>query len=148
MTHFWQEKDLATMTDQEWESLCDGCGKCCLHKLIDDDTDDIYYTNVACSLLDNKTCSCKDYPNRFESGEECLKLTRDRIDEFVWLPETCAYRLLAEGKSLPEWHPLLTGSKEAMHKANESVRDKIVYEIDVIDWEDHIQNLPEWAKKR
>ncbi|EAR56426.1 hypothetical protein SKA34_19805 [Photobacterium sp. SKA34] len=142
MTHFWQEKDLATMTDQEWESLCDGCGKCCLHKLIDDDTDDIYYTNVACSLLDNKTCSCKDYPNRFESGEECLKLTRDRIDEFVWLPETCAYRLLAEGKPLPEWHPLITGSKEAMHKANESVRDKIVYEIDVIDWEDHILNHP------
>ncbi|MGF1683331.1 YcgN family cysteine cluster protein [Photobacterium minamisatsumaniensis] len=142
MTHYWQQKDLQEMTDQEWEALCDGCGKCCLHKLIDDDTDEIYYTNVACSLLDNNTCSCKDYPNRFESGEECLKLTRDRIDEFVWLPETCAYRLLAEGKDIPEWHPLLTGSKDAMHKAGESVRDKIVYEIEVIDWEDHILNHP------
>jgi len=142
MARFWEEKGLTAMTDPEWESLCDGCGKCCLHKLIDDDTDEIYFTNVACSLLDNNTCSCKDYPNRFESGEECLKLTRERIDEFVWLPETCAYRLLAEGKPLPEWHPLITGSKEAMHQADESVRDKVVYEIEVIDWEDHILNHP------
>ena len=142
MTPFWEEKKLDEMTDQEWESLCDGCGKCCLHKLIDDDTDDIYYTNVACSLLDCNTCSCKDYEHRFESDEECLKLTRDKIDEFVWLPPTCAYRLLAENQPLPKWHPLITGSKEAMHNAGESVKNKVVYEIDVINWEDHIINHP------
>ena len=83
MTQFWQEKALEDMTEQEWESLCDGCGKCCLHKLMDEDTEEIYYTNVACSWLNSKTCSCKDYPNRFSSGEECTKLTRDDIDDFT-----------------------------------------------------------------
>ena len=142
---FWQEKSLEQMTEQEWESLCDGCGKCCLHKLMDEDSDEVYYTNVACSWLNSKTCSCKDYPNRFSSGEECLKLTRDKIDEFHWLPDTCAYRLLSEEKTIPEWHPLITGSKSAMHAAGESVRNKVVYEIDVIDWEDHIINHPNRA---
>ncbi|MFG0604746.1 YcgN family cysteine cluster protein [Vibrio mimicus] len=137
-TPFWQSKTLDQMTEAEWESLCDGCGKCCLHKLMDEDTDEIYYTNVACSWLNSETCSCKDYRNRFSSGEECLKLTRDKIEEFIWLPDTCAYRLLGSGQTLPEWHPLLTGSKDAMHAADESVRGKIVYEVDVIDWEDHI----------
>lgn len=147
MTHaFWQTKSLEQMTEEEWESLCDGCGKCCLHKLMDEDTDEVYYTNVACSLLDNQTCSCKDYPNRFASGEECTKLTRERIEEFNWLPETCAYRLLSQKEPLPEWHPLITGSKDAMHHCGESVRNKVVYEIDVIDWEDHIQNLPDRLK--
>ncbi len=140
---FWQSKTLEQMTEQEWESLCDGCGKCCLHKLMDEDSDEVYYTNVACSLLDDQTCSCKDYANRFESDEECLKLTRDKIDEFNWLPDTCAYRLLSEGDTLPTWHPLITGSKQAMHAAQQSVRNKVVYEIDVIDWEDHILNLPQ-----
>jgi len=105
---------------------------------MDEDTDEVYYTNVACSLLNDKTCSCNDYQNRFDSGEECLKLTRDKISEFHWLPDTCAYRLLAIGKTLPHWHPLLTGSKSAMHTAKESVQNNVVYEIDVIDWEDHI----------
>ncbi|SJL82786.1 YcgN family cysteine cluster protein [Vibrio palustris] len=141
-TPFWQAKSLEQMSEQEWESLCDGCGKCCLHKLMDDDTDEVYYTNVGCSLLDNDTCSCKDYENRFDSGEACLKLTRDKINEFNWLPDTCAYRLLAEKKPLPEWHPLITGSKTRMHTAGQSVRDQFVYEINVIDWEDHIINHP------
>ncbi len=143
---FWQEKTLEQMSEQEWESLCDGCGKCCLHKLMDEDSDDVYYTNVACSLLSSETCSCTDYANRFDSGEACLKLTRDKISEFDWLPPTCAYRLLADGKSLPQWHPLITGSKEAMHAAGASVRNQVVYEIDVVDWEDHIQNLPDRQK--
>ncbi|MGF1765480.1 YcgN family cysteine cluster protein [Aliivibrio kagoshimensis] len=143
---FWQQKKLEQMTESEWESLCDGCGKCCLHKLMDEDSDEVYYTNVACSWLNSKTCSCKDYPNRFESGEECLKLTRDKIHEFNWLPETCSYRLLSENKPLPEWHPLITGSKSKMHAAKESVRGTVVYEIDVLNWEDHIQNLPDRLK--
>ncbi len=140
-TPFWQHKPLEQMSEPEWESLCDGCGKCCLHKLMDENSDEVYYTNVACSWLNSKTCACKDYTNRFESGEECLKLTRDTIAEFHWLPESCAYRLLAEGKPLPSWHPLITGSKSAMHTAGESVRNKVIYEIDVVDWEDHIQNF-------
>ena len=140
---FWQRKSLEEMTEAEWESLCDGCGKCCLHKLMDEDSDEVYYTNVACSWLNSDTCSCKDYSNRFQSDEECLKLTRDKIKEFYWLPETCAYRLLADKQPLPEWHPLITGSKVAMHVAGQSVRNKVVYEIDVIDWEDHIQSLPD-----
>ncbi|MDP5254732.1 MULTISPECIES: YcgN family cysteine cluster protein [unclassified Vibrio] len=139
---FWQTKTLEAMSEDEWESLCDGCGKCCLHKLMDEDTEEVYYTNVACSWLNDQTCSCKDYANRFESGESCLKLSREKIAEFHWLPNTCAYRLLAEGKSLPVWHPLITGSKDAMHGAGESVKDQVVYEIDVIDWEDHIINHP------
>lgn len=137
---FWERKSLAQMTEQEWESLCDGCGQCCLHKLMDAETDEVYYTNVGCSWLDKTTGSCKDYANRFESGEACLKLTRDNVHEFDWLPETCAYRRLACGQSLPNWHPLITGSKDAMYAAGVSVRNSIVYEIDVIDWEDHIIN--------
>ncbi|MCL9781800.1 YcgN family cysteine cluster protein [Vibrio sp. S4M6] len=139
---FWQSKSLEQMNEKEWESLCDGCGKCCLHKLVDEDTEELYYTNVACSWLNSDTCSCKDYPNRFQSGEECLKLTRESIPQFNWLPDTCAYRLLAENKPLPVWHPLITGSKDAMHKAGESVKNKVVYEIEVVDWEQHIVNHP------
>ncbi len=142
-TPFWQQKTLQQMTEAEWESLCDGCGKCCLHKLMDEDTDEVYYTNVACSWLNSQTCRCKDYPNRFQSGEECLKLTQDKISQFHWLPQTCSYRLLSEGKAIPEWHPLLTGSKSAMHAAGESVTGKVVYEVDVVNWEDHIINLPD-----
>ncbi len=137
-TPFWQSKTLDQMTEAEWESLCDGCGKCCLHKLMDEDTDEIYYTNVACSWLNSDTCSCKDYPNRFSSGEECLKLTRDKIEEFNWLPDTCAYRLLGNGQTLQQSKNNNTRSQYAMLAPDESVRGKIVYEVDVIDWEDHI----------
>jgi len=131
---------LDEMSDEEWESLCDGCGKCCLHKLQDEDTDEIYFTNVACNLLDMETGLCKDYAHRLESTEACLKLTRDKIDEFSWLPKTCAYRLLAEGKDLPKWHPLMRGNdKSMMHKVGASVTSmKLYYENDVGDWEDHI----------
>ncbi len=108
---FWQQKTLDEMTDAEWESLCDGCGQCCLHKLMDEDTDEIYFTNVACRQLNIKTCQCRNYERRFEYEPDCIKLTRENLPTFEWLPPTCAYRLLAEGKSLPAWHPLLTGSK-------------------------------------
>ncbi|ARN66536.1 YcgN family cysteine cluster protein [Vibrio vulnificus] len=143
-TPFWQSKTLQAMTEQEWESLCDGCGKCCLHKLMDEETDEVFYTNVACSWLNSKTCSCKDYPNRFSSGENCLKLTQDKIAEFHWLPRTCAYRRLSENQPLPEWHPLITGSKSAMHAAGQSIRNRVVYEIDVKDWEDHVIENPDY----
>ncbi|VDZ78508.1 putative cytoplasmic protein [Salmonella bongori] len=90
----------------EWESLCDGCGQCCLHKLMDEDTDEIYFTNVACRQLNIKTCQCRHYERRFEFEPDCIKLTRDNLPDFEWLPMTCAYRLLAEGQTLPAWHPL------------------------------------------
>lgn len=140
---FWKIKALDEMSDQEWEALCDGCGKCCLHKLQDEDTDEIYFTNVACNQLDCQTGLCKNYANRFNLNEDCLKLTRDKIEDFVWLPNTCAYRLLAEGKELPEWHPLITGNREAMQQAGISVCSMtLYYEKDVNDWEEHIiQNL-------
>ena len=142
MLRFWESKSLTAMTNEEWESLCDRCGKCCLHKFIDDETEEVYYTNVACNLLNKNTCSCKDYQNRFESNEECLQLTRENIAECDWLPDTCSYRLLMKNKPLPKWHPLITGSQEAMHDAGMSVKDLVVYEIDVVDWEDHVINHP------
>lgn len=135
---FWQEKSLSELSEQEWESLCDGCGKCCLNKLIDEETDELVFTNVACNLLNTKSCQCSDYANRFNREPDCLQITPDKIEEYHWLPSTCAYRLLAEGKPLPEWHPLLTGSTSAMHKAGQSVRGKVVHEAFAGEWEDHI----------
>jgi len=139
---FWQIKSLSEMTESEWESLCDGCGQCCLNKLIDADTDEIYFTNVACNLLNIKTCQCRHYERRFEFEPDCIKLTRENLDTFDWLPLTCAYRLLREGEMLPDWHPLVTGSKAAMHKAKISVRHIAVPESQMTEWEDHILNRP------
>lgn len=143
---FWQQKKLSDMTDEEWESLCDGCGQCCLNKLIDEDTDEIYFTNVACDQLNIKSCQCRNYERRFELEEDCIKLTRENLLTFEWLPATCAYRLIHEEKPLPAWHPLLSGSKSAMHAARISVRHIAVPESEVIDWQDHIMNKPSWAR--
>ncbi|GAA5213042.1 YcgN family cysteine cluster protein [Corallincola platygyrae] len=123
---FWIKKTLAQMSESEWESLCDGCGKCCLHKVIDEDTDELYFTEVACRLLDPETGACSDYAHRFRHVHDCVKVTLDDIESFLWLPPTCAYRRLAEGKPLPEWHPLLTGDKSRMHLEGHSVRGKHV----------------------
>lgn len=128
---FWQRKRLAEMDAAEWESLCDGCGKCCLHKLEDEDTGEVYYTGVACQLLDTHNCHCTDYPNRLARVPDCLQLTPEGIGEFHWLPDTCAYRLLAEGQSLPDWHPLVTGDPASVHRAGISVSDRVIPERDV-----------------
>jgi len=140
---FWQTKRLDQMNDDEWESLCDGCGQCCLNKLQDADTDEIYFTNVACNQLNIKTCQCRNYERRFEYEEDCIKLTRENLTQFNWLPRTCAYRLLGEGKGLPAWHPLVSGSKSAMHAQRISVRYIAVRESEVRDWEDHIIDRPD-----
>ncbi len=138
-TPFWEEKKLSEMTDEQWESLCDGCGKCCLHKYIDDETDVLYFTKIACNMLDKKTASCNDYANRLNLDEGCTSLLRSQLTNLHWLPETCSYRLIDQGMPLPRWHPLLTGSKKAMHEAHASVCSMdIVYLIEVQDWEDHI----------
>jgi len=122
-TEFWKHKRLSQMSHDEWESLCDGCGRCCLHKLEDEDDGRIYYTRAACSLLDIKSCRCKDYDNREKLMPDCLQLSVDNAQYFDWLPETCAYRLLAEGEPIPEWHPLITGDPDSVIKAGISVRD-------------------------
>ena len=140
---FWQTKRLDQMNDAEWESLCDGCGQCCLNKLQDADTDEIYFTNVACNQLNIKTCQCRNYERRFEYEEDCIKLTRGNLTTFNWLPRTCAYRLLGEGKTLPAWHPLIAGSKKAMHAQRISVRYIAVRESEVRDWEEHIIDRPD-----
>lgn len=119
--NFWENKSLAQMTDQEWESLCDGCARCCLLKLEDEDTGELHFTSVSCHQLDTETCRCKDYPNRKFLVPECLLVRQMKIDEYSWLPETCAYRLISEGKSLPVWHPLLSGKSSSVQAAGISV---------------------------
>ncbi|MFZ4120658.1 MAG: YcgN family cysteine cluster protein [Caulobacterales bacterium] len=128
---FWKAKTLGEMTDQEWESLCDGCGKCCLIGLEDEDTGEIYLTDVACKMFDGATCRCKDYPNRKSHVPDCVKLTPENVPELGWLPRSCAYRLVNEGRELFAWHPLISGSSETVHEANVSVRGKVQSETTV-----------------
>lgn len=125
---FWKLKRLIEMTAEEWESLCDGCGLCCLSKLQDRDTEEIVYTNSACLLLDLSTCRCQDYNRRCQRVEDCVKLSVENIHIFQWLPSTCAYRLIAKGLELPTWHPLIAKDPEAVHKAGVSVRNLAIHE--------------------
>jgi uncharacterized cysteine cluster protein YcgN (CxxCxxCC family) len=128
---FWKTKTLAEMTRKEWESLCDGCGRCCLVKLEDEDTGKIHFTDVACHLFDGQTCRCKDYRHRTKLVPDCVRLTAKNIGELGWLPKTCAYRLLDEGKELYWWHPLVSGDPETVVKAGISMRGKTVSETGV-----------------
>tara|TARA_B100000767_G_C19491814_1_gene420547 strand:- start:2 stop:526 length:525 start_codon:yes stop_codon:yes gene_type:complete len=163
---FWQQKSLQEMTRTEWESLCDGCAKCCLHKFIDDqpidnlpsesqstlnsseqlDTNEtIYYSNIACSLLNDKSCQCSQYAKRTSLVPECVKLSADNLEYVAFMPPSCTYRRLYEGRDIPSWHPLLNkGKTSAMHKAGMSVRGKIVkeQEVDLDCFEDHIVSWP------
>lgn len=134
---FWRHKSLLQMTEREWESLCDGCGRCCLHKLEDEDTGELLFTRVSCRLLDIGTCRCRHYSERQQHVPDCLNL-RKGFTAFHWLPSTCAYRLLFEGKDLPEWHPLVSGRAESVREAGVSVRDYAISETEVDDVEDYV----------
>jgi len=158
---FWQVKTLNEMTRIEWESLCDGCAKCCLHKFIDDeDTDEttelmptnhlnegeqMNYSNIVCYLLNDKTCQCSKYEQRTKLVPDCVQLTQENLDEVFFMPPSCTYRRIKEGRGLPSWHPLLhKGKKSAMHKAGMSIRGKVIKDnqVDVADFEDHIVTWP------
>ncbi len=140
---FWKQKSLKELNEAEWESVCDRCGKCCVLKLEDVDTMEIYYTDVSCKLLDCDNCSCTDYANRKQLVPDCVTLTPDGLDALHWMPQSCAYRLLHEGKDLPDWHPLVTGEKESTHLSGNSVAGQITCELEVedADMPDHIR---EW----
>ncbi len=135
---FWKRKRLDELTTQEWESLCDGCAKCCLHKLEDADTGEITQTNVACRLLDLNECRCTRYPERKRLVPDCMVLSPENIGELAWMPSTCAYRLLAEGKDLEDWHPLISGDPDSVHRAGISVRGRAISERDAGDLQHHM----------
>ncbi len=132
------------MSEQEWEALCDGCGRCCLIKLEDEDSGEIFYSNVRCRLLDAGSCRCADYENRHDQVPDCIKLSARNVGEIDWVPPTCAYRRLAEGKGLAWWHPLVSGDPETVVKAGVSVRGRTVAEGDVApgEWESHAVDWP------
>jgi len=140
MAEYWQEFSLHEMSEEQWEALCDGCAKCCLVKLQDDDTEEVFYTNVSCKLLNEESCRCKDYSQRLKRVPECLDLNLKNIHQFDWLPNTCAYRLVYEGKELPDWHPLVSGNTNSVHDAGISVKGKVVGQNFVHEdaLEDHI----------
>lgn len=135
---FWETKTLAELDRGQWEALCDGCGKCCIHKLEDEETGELYPTNVACRMLDRRAGQCKDYRNRRAYVPDCVRLTTKNVDTTEWLPSTCAYRLRANGEQLPDWHYLVSGDREAVHRAGESTRGWTVSEDDAGELEFHL----------
>ncbi len=140
---FWKTTPLDKMDLNQWESLCDGCGKCCLLKLEDEDTGDIAYTRIHCKLLDAGTCQCSDYANRKAIVEDCVKLTPAGLEEINWMPQSCAYRLIRDGKDLPDWHHLVCGDRERIHTEGHSIKGRTVSEDTVFD-EDQIDWIIDW----
>ena len=141
---FWKAKTLDEMSSREWESLCDGCARCCLNKLEDWDSGEIVWTDVACTLLDSGTCRCKDYENRAATVPDCIQLTPEEVRTLSWLPPTCAYRLVHEGRDLYWWHPLMSGDSETIHAAGISVQNRTVPEdgMELEDYEYHVVTWP------
>ena len=142
---YWETTPLNKMTAQEWEALCDGCGKCCLNKLEDEDSGEVALTSVACRLLDDATCRCAHYENRHKFVPDCIVLRPDNLDSHAyWMPRTCAYRLLWEGRPLYDWHPLISGRADSVHEAGISVQHSTVSEFDTPfeEWEDHLIEEP------
>jgi uncharacterized cysteine cluster protein YcgN (CxxCxxCC family) len=142
---FWKQKSLEAMNAAEWESLCDGCGRCCLVKLEDEDTGQIHFTDVACKLFSAETCRCGDYAHRRRKVRDCIKLTPTTVRALTWLPPSCAYRLIAEGRDLAWWHPLVSGSADSVHEAGVSVLGRVKAsetEVRLDDYPDYIVKWP------
>ncbi len=142
---FWERKPMSKLSQREWEALCDGCGKCCLNKLEDEETGEVALTRVACRLLDDATCLCAQYKIRHQFVPECIVLKPSNIeDNLYWMPETCAYKLLWNGQPLYDWHPLMSGHPDSVHAAGVSMQGRTVpeFEVDEDDWEDHIIEEP------
>jgi uncharacterized protein len=142
---FWKQKRLEDLNPAEWESLCDGCGRCCLVKLEDEDTGEIHFTDIACKLFDKGTCRCADYAHRSRNVRDCIKLTPAKVRELTWLPPSCAYRLVAEGRDLAWWHPLVSGSATSVHEAGVSVQNRAgpaENKVKLADYPDHIVDWP------
>lgn len=142
---FWKNYSLAEMNQAEWEALCDGCGLCCLVKLEDDETNEVAYTKVACKLLDCKTARCSDYPNRLQHVPDCIQLTPEKLQSIHWLPSSCAYRRINEGKPLPTWHYLNTGSRNSVIEARKSAAGRCISESDV-DEDDIEDYIVRWVR--
>ena len=140
---FWKTKNMAEMSPTEWESLCDGCGKCCCIRLEDEETAAIYITDVACKLFDPQTCQCTDYTNRSQKVPDCVTLTPNNVAALKWMPRTCAYRLISEGKDLPDYHHLVSGSRQTIHDVGMSVQDAVTSEIFVSE-EEQITRIVIW----
>lgn len=143
---FWEDKTLEQMSVEEWEALCDGCGRCCLMKLEDEDTAEIYTSDVHCRLLDGETCKCTDYPNRHKKVPDCIKLDAQNVRTLGWIPKSCAYRRLAEGRGLAWWHPLVSGDPETVVSVGVSVRGRTMSEdkVGADEWESHVADWPNW----
>lgn len=143
-TPFWKTKSLNEMTDAEWESLCDGCAKCCLVKLEDEETAEVFYTGVHCKLLNAGTCQCSDYANRKKHVPDCVKVTPQNITGLDWMPDTCAYRLVATGKDLFDWHHLVCGDRWEVHRRGVSAMGKTLSESELEDEQDAIDHVIDW----
>ncbi|HEX7656062.1 MAG TPA: YcgN family cysteine cluster protein [Sphingomonas sp.] len=135
---FWEDTPLDKLDRGQWEALCDGCGKCCLHKIEDEETGELFATNVACKLLDRRTAQCSNYRHRRAFVPDCVRLTASNVDSIDWLPSTCAYRLRAEGRPLPDWHYLVCGDRDAVRRAGESVSGWTISEDDAGELEHHM----------
>ncbi len=144
---FWRVKTLDEMSTAEWESLCDGCARCCLVKLEDEDSGEIHYTDVGCKLLDGKSCRCRDYDHRQEKVSDCVKLTPKTVDELSWLPVTCAYRRLDEGRGLAWWHPLVSGRAESVVEAGVSVRGRVFASETDLPQERWVERIVKWPNR-
>jgi uncharacterized protein len=145
---FWRSKSLDAMSDAEWESLCDGCARCCLVKLDDEETGTIHYTDVGCTLLDAGACRCRDYGNRQAQVPDCVRLRPENIRDLVWMPPTCAYRLVAEGRDLYWWHPLVSGDPDSVHAAGISVRGRVAGSEDEYSIPQLLGRIVQWPRSR
>jgi uncharacterized protein len=141
---FWREKSLTELSDAEWEALCDGCARCCLIKLEDEDTGELHFTDLACDMLDLGSCRCTGYPDRHRLVPDCIEFDADLAQTLHWLPDTCAYRLVAEGQELPDWHPLVSGRAESVHEAGISLRGRVQHQSSVAE-DEQVLHVVRWV---